>query len=754
MKRLKKWVLSLAVAATVLPSSQASAATIEDIESPDIKAGPTHSIARKWDGTVWTWGYNFVGQLGDGTTNSSSSPVKVDGLSKISKVAAGYMHSMALKDDGSVWAWGWNEYGQLGNGSNLNQTEPAKVQNLEDVVAIEGGSYHSIASTKDGEVYTWGRNDSWQLGPNTSSTIILPYRVEGIDKVADVGAGLNFSVALKKNGTVWTWGNNGDGQLGDGTYYSSNGVPVQATGLEDVIDIAAGDRHIVALTDDGDVWAWGRNTDGQLGDGKATSSNKPTKVPGMTDVVAIGAGTDFSLALKKDGTVWGWGSNYKGQLGGFNPNPYRSPIQIASLDGSGSQPRVVALTGGEHHTLVIKDDGSAWSLGINNYGQLGDGTTTDSYKPVKVKRIFGNNAHLKSLNLTAGSLKPNFNRKNTDYTATVGQSVANIALTPTAYENTASITVSVNKDPKESVSSGQSSNTHALVNGSNTVVIDVKTDDAFKSYKVTINREAGNQVPVEGIILNKSELEMQLDSDPVVLKATIKPTNATNKNVIWSSSNPKAVEVDQNGLVTPLALGESTIRATTEDGEKSAECLVIVKEEDEEPSIVELQASEEVVLLKPSKTKSIKVYAIDSNGKKMEITRDKDTTYTTSQASVAKATKGLIRAGNNQGTADITVSYQDLSTTIQVIVTKASVTKLKPSESKLTMKKGEEKEITLVATLSDKTEVDVTSLANWTSSNKKVVTVEDGKLTALSKGKAVIKATLEGKTTQISVTVK
>ncbi|MGC5327451.1 Ig-like domain-containing protein [Brevibacillus sp. SYSU BS000544] len=753
MKRLKNWVLSLAVAATVLPSSLASAATIEDIESPDIKAGPTHSIARKWDGTVWTWGYNFVGQLGDGTTNSSSSPVKVDGLSKILKVAAGYMHSMALKEDGSVWAWGWNEYGQLGNGTNLNQTEPAKVQYLEDVVAIEGGYYHSIASTKDGEVYTWGRNDSWQLGPNTASTIILPYRVEGIDKVADVGAGLNFSVALKKNGTVWTWGSNGDGQLGDGTYYSSNGVPVQATGLEDVTDIATGDRHIVALTDDGTVWAWGRNTDGQLGDGSANASNKPIKVPGMTDVVAIGAGTDFSLALKKDGTVWGWGSNYKGQLGGFNPNPYRSPIQITSLDGSGSQPRVVALTGGEHHTLVIKDDGSAWSLGINIYGQLGDGTTTDSYKPVKVKRVFGNNAHLKSLNLTAGSLKPGFNRKNTDYTATVDPSVANIALTPTAYENSAKILVSVN-NVTEQVTSGHATDPHALVNGTNAAVIEVRTDDAFKIYKVTIKREAGNQVPVEEITLDQSELEMQLDSDPVALKATIKPTNATNKNVIWSSSNPKVVEVDQNGLVTSLDLGESTIRVTTEDGEKSAECLVIVKEEDEEPSIVELEVSEEVVLLKPSKTKSIKVYAIDSNGEKMEITRDKDTTYTSSEASIAKATKGLIRAGNKQGTADITVSYQDISTTIQVIVTKASVTKLNPSESKVTMKKGEEKEITLTATLSDKTEVDVTSLATWTSSNKKVVTVEDGKLKALSKGKTVIKATLEGKTTQISVTVK
>ncbi|MGE5701295.1 MAG: cadherin-like beta sandwich domain-containing protein, partial [Clostridia bacterium] len=444
MNRLKKWALSLAVAATVLPSSIAGAATIEDIESPHIRAGSDHSIARKWDGTVWTWGSNVEGQLGNGTTTSSNSPVKVEGLSNILKVAAGSKHSMALKDDGSVWAWGANQYGQLGDGSTTNRTEPTKVKKLDDVVGIEGGFFHNIAVTKDGDVYTWGRNHYWQLGANEADYVSTPFLVPGIDKAAEVGAGLDYSVALKKNGTVWTWGYNGDGQLGDGTWRTSKGVPVQVVDVDDVTAIAAGDRHIVALTDNGTVWAWGRNADGQLGDGSANASNKPIKVPGMSDVVAIGAGTDYSLAVKKDGTVWGWGSNYRGQLGDANPNAKRSPVQIGSLDGSGSKADVVAITGGEFHTLVIKDDGSAWSLGKNQYGQLGDGTTTDTYQAVKVKRIFGNNAHLKSLQLSAGTLKPGFNRKGTNYTATVDHTVETIRVTPTAYEPTASIIMTVN----------------------------------------------------------------------------------------------------------------------------------------------------------------------------------------------------------------------------------------------------------------------------------------------------------------------
>ncbi|MGE5701039.1 MAG: Ig-like domain-containing protein, partial [Clostridia bacterium] len=243
-------------------------------------------------------------------------------------------------------------------------------------------------------------------------------------------------------------------------------------------------------------------------------------------------------------------------------------------------------------------------------------------------------------------------------------------------------------------------------------------------------------------------------SNPVLLKATITPDQASNKNVTWSSSNPKAVQVDQNGLVTPLSLGESTIRVTTEDGEKTAECLVIVKEKDAEPGIIGLETSEESFLLKPKKSASMKVYALYDNGKKKEITRDKKTTYKTSSSSIAKVEKGLVRAGSKEGEAEITVTYQGQSKVIKVIVSKASVTKLKPSDTKITMKQGHSMQLYVTAAFTDKAEKDVTELAKWESSNVKVVTVVAGEITAVGNGKATIKAKYGGKSTVITITVK
>ncbi|MGE5703990.1 MAG: Ig-like domain-containing protein, partial [Clostridia bacterium] len=365
-----------------------------------------------------------------------------------------------------------------------------------------------------------------------------------------------------------------------------------------------------------------------------------------------------------------------------------------------------------------------------------------------------NNAHLKSLQLSKGKLSPGFNRKGTEYTANVDHSVETIIITPTAYEPTASISLRVNHDPAESASSGQASSPHALAVGANEVVVSVKTEDAFKTYNITVNREADDQVPVTGIELDQNKLEMQVDSKPVLLKATITPEDATNKNVTWSSSNPKAVQVDQKGLVTPLAPGESTIRVTTEDGEKTAECLVIVKEKGSEPSVVGLEAKEESFLLKPKKSVSIKVYARYDNGTKKEITRDKKTVYESSAPSIAKIEKGVIKAGSKEGEAEITVVYQGQTQTIKVMVSKATVTKLKPSDTKMTLKPGDTNQLFVNASFTDKSDKDVTNLAKWQSSNANVVTVVAGQITAVGKGKATIKATFGGKTTVISITVK
>ena len=247
-----------------------------------IAAGDSHSIALKDDGTVWTWGYNANGQLGDGTTTQRTSPVQVNGLTNITAIEAGYYltagiagshsHSIALKNDGTVWTWGDNSYGQLGDGTTNQRTTPVQVSGLTNVLAIAGGYGRSFALKNDGTVWGWG--ELWYMdGPICAGCAPVDY-TRPSQILADV---LNISaiaasdhgVALITDGTVKTWdytyfhwGYNG---LGDGTITSVSAV-------------AAGDLYTITLKNDGTVWTWGENSYGQLGNGTNFSSNAPVKV--------------------------------------------------------------------------------------------------------------------------------------------------------------------------------------------------------------------------------------------------------------------------------------------------------------------------------------------------------------------------------------------------------------------------------------------------------------------------------------------
>ena len=240
-------------------------------------AGDLHSLAVKPDGTVWAWGYNYYGQVGDGTTTNRSTPVQVAGLSGVSAVAGGFDHSIALKTDGTVWAWGLNSSGQLGDGTTTNRTTPVQVTGLSGVTAIVSGGHHSMALKLDGSVWTWGYNISGQLGDGTSANRSSPVQVTGLSGVTAIAGGDFHSIALKIDGTVWTWGYNYYGQLGDGTT-TNRYTPVQVTGLTGVNAIAGGDLHSIALKLDGTVWTWGFNGSGQLGDGTSTSRSTPVPV--------------------------------------------------------------------------------------------------------------------------------------------------------------------------------------------------------------------------------------------------------------------------------------------------------------------------------------------------------------------------------------------------------------------------------------------------------------------------------------------
>ncbi|WP_154017830.1 PKD-like domain-containing protein [Candidatus Protochlamydia phocaeensis] len=360
-----------------------------------IAGGGFHSLALKSDGTVWAWGYNGLGELGNGTNADSNLPVQVGGgtpLTNIAAIAAGNAHSLALRSDGTVWAWGANSSGQLGNGTNVDSNLPVQVGGgtpLTDVIAIAGGNGHSLALKSDGTIWAWGANSSGQLGNGTNSPSNVPVQVGGgtpfLNAIA-IACGSNHSLALRSDGTVWSWGANNSGQLGNGTNTNST-LPLQVGGgtpLTDVIAIAGGDIHSLALRTDGMVWAWGGNASGQLGDGTNAESDVPVLVGGGTpfiNAIAIAAGTNHSLALRGDGIVWAWGDNSLGALGNGTTTSSNLPVQTVNLLGS---EEIKAIASGSSHSLALKSDGTVWAWGLNAFGELGNGTNTDSSVPVQV----------------------------------------------------------------------------------------------------------------------------------------------------------------------------------------------------------------------------------------------------------------------------------------------------------------------------------------------------------------------------------
>jgi len=329
------------------------------------------------DGVAWAWGYNVLGQLGDGTDAERLTPVQVSISGPVAGVGCGDYHTAILAADGTVWTCGYNAYGQLGDGGAASRSTPAQLSGLSQVTAIDAGGLHTVAASGDGTVWTWGYNAYGQLGDGSTATRRVPTQVPGLSAIKAVAAGYGHTVALARDGTVWTWGYNSYGQLGDGSVLAKSS-PVHVSGLTDVVAICADSSNTMALKSDGTVWAWGYNATGQLGDGTTSNRLTPAPVPGLTQVVAVSAGYGFCAAVTSGGAVWTWGDNTRGQLGDGTTNRSLSPIQVPGISG------VKSIALGSAHVLALKSSGAIWAWGDNRHGQLGDGTTTDRHSPIEV----------------------------------------------------------------------------------------------------------------------------------------------------------------------------------------------------------------------------------------------------------------------------------------------------------------------------------------------------------------------------------
>jgi len=314
----------------------------------------------------------LVGQTQQFTATGISAPAMIGG--------GGY-HTCMLMADRSVRCFGENNWGQLGNGGFANSSTPVTVNGLTAAVSVGAGIEHSCALLADGTVRCWGTNFVGQLGDGTiGGGSALPKPVQGLGGAVGLGSGGFHNCAIISDHTVQCWGRNQDGQLGNGNNTTDSGSPQPVTGLTGVVALAAGGYHTCALLADGTVRCWGRNDRGQVGDGTTISRSTPVVVSGMTSAVQISGGLYHMCALLADATVQCWGQNDSGQIG--NTQVFSSvPVTVSGIANA------VAVSAGVFHSCALLSDGTVRCWGQNGNGQLGNGTTTNSSSPVDVSGL-------------------------------------------------------------------------------------------------------------------------------------------------------------------------------------------------------------------------------------------------------------------------------------------------------------------------------------------------------------------------------
>ena len=362
-----------------------------------ISAGTNHTCAIA-SGAAYCWGYNYNGQLGNSSTGDSNFPVAVTltGVlagKTITAISAGTNHTCAIAS-GAAYCWGYNYNGQLGNGSNTNSNVPAAVTGLlsdKTVTAISAGSGHTCAIAS-GAAYCWGNNYNGQLGngSNTNSNVPVAVTSTGVltgKTITSISAGSNHTCAIA-SGATYCWGSNYYGALGNGSTENSN-FPVATvnTLLKEgtTYEISAGSGHTCAIAS-GAAYCWGNNVLGQLGNGSSANSNLPIAIAttgilvGKT-VTSISTGSQHTCAIAT-GAAYCWGYNYYGALGNGSEQTFATPVAVTTT-GVLAGKTVTAISAGGSHTCVIAS-GAAYCWGYNGQGQLGNGSTTNSNIPVAV----------------------------------------------------------------------------------------------------------------------------------------------------------------------------------------------------------------------------------------------------------------------------------------------------------------------------------------------------------------------------------
>ncbi len=339
-----------------------------------VAGGFAHTCAVSSTGRVDCWGDNNQGALGN-VGGNRSTPAAVPGLTGMAQISTFNQHVCASKPTGT-WCWGSNAVGQLGNGTLTPSDSPTPVSGGFDDAALAVGGAHTCSLRGDGTARCWGVNGQGQLGTGAlGGQSTSPLAVINLTNLIALAAGGAHTCALRDDGNVYCWGWNEKGQLGNAM--SAASAPARVDPLPPMIGIAAGQSHTCAISDALEVWCWGEGISGQLGRGSTASSNVPVKAS-LSGAVAVIAGREHTCAIDTARRIYCWGANARGQLGIGTVAPATTPTMIGTLSN------VLSAGAGLDHTCAALDDGTAWCWGANGSGQLGNNSTVDAVTPVQV----------------------------------------------------------------------------------------------------------------------------------------------------------------------------------------------------------------------------------------------------------------------------------------------------------------------------------------------------------------------------------
>jgi uncharacterized repeat protein (TIGR02543 family) len=325
-----------------------------------IATGLGQALLIDTNGGLWAWGYGANAQFGDGRAENENAFLRVGAENNWAQIAVGDGHSLAIKTDGSLWAWGYSDW--LGNGQMQNEATPVRVGTDNDWSEIAADARHSLAIKTDGSLWAWGENRDGQLGDGTTTDRTTPVRVGTENNWRQIATGGYHSLAIKTDGSLWAWGDNSNGQLGDITIGNQTS-PVRIGTSSGWAQISASASHSLAVKTDGTLWAWGDNTYGQLADAKANQSfpTQPGNVGTERDWSQVSASLFTSFAIKTDGSLWAWGYNEYGQLGDGTTTDRNMPVRVGT-ENSWERLGSAASSFGD---FAIKTDGSTWAWGYN-----------------------------------------------------------------------------------------------------------------------------------------------------------------------------------------------------------------------------------------------------------------------------------------------------------------------------------------------------------------------------------------------------